>query len=113
MGTIDVWVRQSPENADRIVDAIRDVGFDVPHLVPEMFLADNKIVRMGVPPNRVEVMTSISGVTFEECWAGRKVANWDGMETPVLSLAHLRRNKEASGRYKDLADLVVLPREDR
>lgn len=108
-GDIDLWVRQSPDNAERIVAALRAFGFDTPDLTPELFLADDRIVRMGVPPYRIEVLTSIDGVDFETCWAERELSDWDGVEVPVLSLRRLRENKRASGRLKDLADLDELP----
>ena len=108
-GDIDVWVRQSPENAGRLVAALRAFGFDVPDLVPDLFLVDGRIVRMGLPPNRVEVMTSVSGLAFEDAWARRETSDWDGLAVPVVGLADLRVNKTASGRAKDLADLDELP----
>ena len=110
-GDIDVWVRQSPENAARLVTALRSFGFDVPDLVPDLFLVDGRIVRMGLPPNRVEVMTSVSGLTFESAWGRRETSDWDGLVVPVIGLADLRTNKAASGRAKDLADLDELPPE--
>ena len=108
-GDIDVWVRQSPENAARLVTALRAFGFDVPDLAPSLFLVDGRIVRMGLPPNRVEVMTSVSGLTFESAWERRETSDWDGLAVPVLGLSDLRANKAASGRAKDLADLEELP----
>ena len=108
-GDIDVWVRQSQKNAERVVKALRAFGFDSPDVVPEAFLGDDKIARMGYPPYRAEVMTSISGVSFDECWAQRETSNWGGVDVPVIALADLRKNKRASGRPKDLADLDVLP----
>lgn len=108
-GDIDVWVRQSPENADRLIEALRSFGFDLPSLVPDLFLVDGRIVRMGLPPNRIESMTSVSGLTFADAWAHRETSDWDGLPVPVLSLADLRANETASGRPKDLADLDALP----
>lgn len=108
-GDIDVWVRQSPENAERVVQAVRTFGFEVPGLTPSAFLGDGRIIRMGQPPRRVEILTSISGVAFEDAWAQREVSDWDGVSVPLLSLGHLRQNKKAAGRLKDLADLQELP----
>jgi hypothetical protein len=111
-GDIDVWVRQSPDNAERLVRALRRFGFDAPGLAPDAFLGDGRIVRMGLPPNRVEVLTSVSGVTFDDAWVDRVTSDWDGVPVPTISLRHLRRNKRTSGRPKDLADLVELPDPD-
>ena len=63
---------------------------------------------MGVPPVRLEILTSISGVTFVECYAARVIAELDGVRTSLISLEHLKKNKAASGRYKDLNDLINL-----
>ena len=111
-GDIDLWVRQSPENADRVVAAIRAFGFEAAGLVPARFVGDDKITRMGLPPHRIEVMTSVSGLSFEQAWARRQTTDWDGVAVPVIGLADLRRNKAASGRPKDLADLAELPDPD-
>ncbi len=106
---LDIWVKISPENAARIDRALREFGFASASLSPELFLAHN-IVRMGVPPNRIEILTSISGVEFESCYAEKEmIPIEEGMAIPVISLARLRQNKAASGRLKDLADLESLP----
>ncbi len=106
----DLWVRLSGENATRIVAALTDFGFGVPELQAELFRKEDQIVRMGVPPHRVELMTTISGVTFDECWSSRIEDEWDGVPVAIISLAYLRKNKRASGRLKDLADLEQLPK---
>ena len=111
-GDIDVWIRQSPDNAERGVEAIRSFGFDTPNLIRERFLGDGQITRMGLPPNRIEVMTSLSGVSFDEAWANRITSDWDGVLVPLIDLRRLRQNKLASGRLKDLADLDELPNPD-
>ena len=72
-------------------------------------LTQNNIVRMGVPPLRIEILTSISGVDFDECFKERLTVQIDDVLVPVISLARLRQNKAASGRLKDLADLDGLP----
>lgn len=89
--------------------ALQAFGFDVPDLVPDLFLVDGRGVRMGLPPNRIEVMTSVPGLTFDQAWARRQTSDWDGLAVPVVGLADLRANKAASGRPKDPADLAELP----
>lgn len=106
---IDVWIAPNVENAERCLSAIREFGFATPGLNAESLLEPNNITRMGVPPFRIEVLTSISGVSFEECYAGRVADNLDGVEVSLISLEHLKRNKKASGRLKDLTDLEHLP----
>lgn len=107
-GDLDVWVRRSPDNARRVVAALQAFGFDLPDLVPALFEVPDRIVRMGRPPLRLEVMTSVSGVTFEACYAERDEIDLGGERVPVLSLARLLENKRASGRPKDLDDLDQL-----
>jgi predicted nucleotidyltransferase len=106
---LDVWVRATPANAERILDAIRAFGFDSPQLEPRLFTAPDQIVRFGVPPFRIEIMTSISGVTFETCHPRAIRHDVGGVEVPVISLEDLKANKRAAGRHKDLADLEELP----
>jgi len=106
---MDVFVAQSRENAERLVSALTEFGFGVDALKPELFLKDNQIVRLGVPPMRLEILTSISGVAFAECYGQRAVAGLNGVEVNLIGLAQLRANKAASGRPKDLDDLQHLP----
>jgi hypothetical protein len=106
---IDIWISKSPENVIRVVDAIREFGFDTPNLTPELFLQQRKIVRMGHPPVRIEVMNDIDGVSYEECRSGRVMAEFDGIPVHVIGLADLRQNKRVSARPKDLDDLHQLP----
>jgi predicted nucleotidyltransferase len=105
---IDIWIAINPENAQKVVDAIREFGFNVEGLTSELFLQPNKIARMGVPPFRIEVLTTISGVSFEECYAEKTVDVLDGVEVNIISLKDLKLNKRASGRLKDLNDLENL-----
>jgi hypothetical protein len=80
-----------------------------PVLSPDLFLAPNNVVRMGLPPVRIEILTSVSGVEFEPCYAEKETIRIEEILVPVISLARLRQNKAASGRAKDLADLESLP----
>lgn len=105
---IDVWVACNRSNADRIVEALKAFGFDVPELAPALFLEEQRVVRMGVPPLRIEIMMSVDGVAFETCYRERIVDTIEGMEVSIISLEHLKQNKRASGRLKDLADLEYL-----
>lgn len=106
---IDLWVAVSPENASNLVRAIREFGFLSPDLQESLFLLENKMIRLGNPPFRIEILTGISGVGFDECYRQRTIGTIDGVETQIISLKHLRQNKQASGRLKDLADLGNLP----
>jgi hypothetical protein len=106
---LDVWVRSSPDNATRIVDALHAFGFAATAPDPSLFLSDRTIVRLGVPPFRIELMTSIDGVLFDACAQRALVVEIDGTSVPFISLEDLRANKRAAGRHKDLNDLENLP----
>jgi len=68
---MDIWIAVRPANADRVVAALKEFGFDLPDLSPELFLRPWQIIRLGVPPARIEIATTISGVDFAECYAER------------------------------------------
>lgn len=106
---LDVFVALGRDNAERLVAVLHDFGFDLPEVMPQLFLDPARIVRLGEPPMRLEILTDISGVTFDECRAGSETIDLDGLPVRVIGLADLRRNKRASGRPKDLADLENLP----
>lgn len=106
---MDVWIAIHPLNANKIVTVLKEFGFDVPELSVALFLKKDQIVRMGLPPIRIEITTSISGVDFQECFAERVEDTLDGVTVNLISLHHLKKNKKASGRYKDLNDLENLP----
>src|ERR1035438_9482825 len=95
---LDVWVAINPRNAERVVAGVKDFGFDVPGVGPELFLAERQVIRMGYKPVRIEILTTIEGVDFDECYAHRIVADIDGVPVPVISLQHLKLAKAASGR---------------
>lgn len=105
---MDIWVAMHPENAQKIFSALKDFGLDDPELKPELFLQKTKIIRMGFPPMRLEITTSISGVEFDECYQTRIVDKIDGVEVNLIDLENLKRNKMASGRTKDMADVEKL-----
>ncbi|CAN5644259.1 hypothetical protein BH24ACT22_BH24ACT22_04260 [soil metagenome] len=105
---MDVWVARDNENAERLVATLQEFGFGVEDLNPELFLEEGRVIRMGVPPVRIEVLTSVSGVDFDECYEDRIVERWDDVQVNIISLPKLKGNKRASGRLKDLADLDYL-----
>ncbi len=107
-GDMDLWIATRRDNAVRLVAALRKFGMDGSQFSPELFLQENQIVRMGVPPMRIELLTTISGVSFERCYAERIIDTIDEVEVRIINLKHLKQNKKASGRYKDLEDLQHL-----
>jgi hypothetical protein len=106
---MDVWIAVHHDNAERMVGVLREFGFTDPQLLPDLFLRIPSIVRMGIPPMRIEVLTSISGVEFDQCFAERITDNLDGVSVNIISLPRLKQNKLASRRHKDLNDIENLP----
>jgi len=108
-GYMDIWVAATRQNAERIARVLREFGFAAETVSPELFLEKGRIVRMGVPPLRIELLTGASGVDFSECYSDRKRDVIDGVEVSLISLEHLKLNKKAAARAKDLNDLENLP----
>jgi hypothetical protein len=106
---IDIWIGRSQETAEKMVVVLREFGFDVPNLSPDLFLREDQIIRMGVPPIRLEIFTAIPGVEFASCFRSRTVGEIDEISVSLINLEDLKTNKRASGRNKDLADLDSLP----
>jgi len=106
---MDVWIAVNADNASRTVHALRRFGMNTPELAAELFLEEGKIIRMGVPPMRIEIQTGISGVDFEACFGRRQRVDVGGFEVNVISLEDLKTNKRAANRFKDLDDLEHLP----
>jgi hypothetical protein len=106
---MDIWVAVSADNAARLVEVFRRFGMTDPHVTADLFQQRGKIIRMGVPPMRIEVLTEIDGVDFGECFEARVTAEIDGQPVSLISREKLRRNKLAAGRHKDLDDLENLP----
>ena len=107
-GDMDIWVSRKEENAKSLIEAFKEFGFDVPDLSIELFIKENQVTRIGLPPLRIEVLTTISGVIFEDCFPRRNVASIDNVKINLISLEDLKKNKAASKRYRDLDDLEKL-----
>jgi predicted nucleotidyltransferase len=103
---LDIWISIDPENAGRVAQVLRDFGFAQAEAAT--FLKPRKVIRMGVPPLRLEILTSISGVEFAECYARRRKAELDGIAVSLIDLEDLKRNKRATGRLRDRLDLEQL-----
>lgn len=101
---IDFWIAVNPENAARMVRLIREFGFDVPELSDQLFLTKGRIIRMGVEPVRIEVLTEISGCEFSDCYTRRVHGNLDDVPVTIIGLPDLIKNKLSTGRLRDLND---------
>jgi hypothetical protein len=107
-GDIDLFIEPSIENAQKIMMAIEQFGFGDIGLSVEDFLQDNQVIQLGVAPNRIDLLTFLTGVNFTEAWENRERGEIAGLNVSIISKELLKRNKAASGRSKDLADLEYL-----
>lgn len=105
---LDVWVRPSPENARSVYRALARFGAPMDQVTVADFEHDDTVWQLGVEPLRIDVLTGIEGVNFDEAWPRRAFAKLDGLDVPVISKPDLVRNKRAVGRHQDLADLELL-----
>lgn len=108
-GDIDIWVRMSADNSRRIVHALIGFGFSPNSAKADAFLDPDKIIQVGFPPFRIDILTSLSGLEFSPCYDARVETELDGVKVNFLRLEDLKTNKLASGRLKDLNDLEHLP----
>ncbi len=108
-GDIDIWIAIDKRNAEKVVTVLKEFGFDSPDLSVRLLTQEKQVIRMGVPPVKIDISTTISGVAFTECYEHRIMTDWDGIQVNLIDLDHLKINKKASGRLKDLNDLEHLP----
>jgi hypothetical protein len=101
---LDIWIELSPENADNVLKALDDFGFGSLGLKPEDFLESDQIIQLGYPPNRIDLLTTLKDITFEDCYKARVVVNIQGLKINFIDLENLKKNKRATGRPQDLAD---------
>lgn len=112
-GDMDIWVRVTKENLESTAEALEEFGY-APKTESLPFLTEpSKILRMGMPPFRLEVSTAIDGVEFDECYENRAVFHIDEISVNLISLDDLIKNKRAAGRLKDLADVEELEARNR
>ena len=109
---IDIWVEPTQDNAERLCAALANFGFADLAGATEQFATPERLATLGHPPLRIDIMTSIDGVSFEEGWAGRLEAKLGEYAVPFLGREEFLRNKRASGRPKDLADIALLTEAD-
>lgn len=105
---LDVWLDNSLDNAEKAIEAIKQFGFESVGLTSQDFLARDQVVQLGYPPNRIDLLTSADGVEFASCYASRVSAVIDGTTINFIDLDNLKKNKRATSRPQDLADLDAL-----
>lgn len=107
-GDIDIWVRRNAENARKVLRALSAFGAPVSDLTEQDFTSPDAIVQFGVEPCRIDILTGIDGVEFDDAWNNKLSVIVDDMEVQILSRSDLLRNKLASGRDKDQSDIAWL-----
>ena len=107
-GDMDIWIRRSEENAERVWRALRRFGAPLTGLTEDDLNTPNLVFQIGIAPRRIDILTSIDAVQFDEAWPDRRVVEIEGLSIGVIGRLHLIRNKRAVGRPQDLADVAWL-----
>jgi hypothetical protein len=107
-GDLDVWVEATPGNAAKVMDALRAFGAPLQGLSEADLASPGVVYQIGVPPRRIDLLTSLTGVGFDEAWPNRAMGAFGDLECPFIGRGELTRNKRALGRPRDLADLELL-----
>ena len=105
---IDVWVEMTGENASKIVKALNQFGFGSLDLKESDFVIPDQIIQLGYPPRRIDILTTLPGVEFSECYPAHTTVDVGGVSVNFIDLENLKKNKKATGRHQDLADLENL-----
>lgn len=105
---VDIWIEMSQENANNVINSLEQFGFGSLELKKDDFLIPNQVIQLGYPPSRIDLISTLSGVSFSECYMSRVRSEIDGIFINFIDLENLRKNKLALGRYQDLADLEKL-----
>lgn len=107
-GDLDVWVDPTPENASRVVRALGEFGAPMLDLTERDFAGPGVEFQMGVPPGRIDILTELTGLTFDEAWPGRQAGRFGDLIVNFIGREAFIRNKRATGRPKDLGDIEGL-----
>jgi predicted nucleotidyltransferase len=105
---LDIWIYINTDNAERLISSLNEFGFTSLELESNDFLTYGNVVQLGSPPNRIDLLTSVDGVEFESCYESKFEVEIEGIKMDFINLEDLKKNKKASGRYQDLADLENL-----
>lgn len=111
-GDLDIWVRPTPENAQRVWNALRSFGAPTSRLRPNDFHSPDVVYQIGVAPRRIDILTSVTGLTFEAAWPNRHTVEVEGLSIAFLGRSDLVANKRATGRPQDVADVARLEPEE-
>jgi hypothetical protein len=109
-GDLDFWIGTDPENAEKVVSVLAQFGFASLGMGKDDLTRPNQVLQLGFAPARIDLLTSIDGVEFADCYARKTVVQMDGLGICFISQDDFKRNKRATGRHKDLADVEALER---
>jgi hypothetical protein len=104
-GDLDIWLNPSEQNASLILKAVNEFGFSTYGLTRSDFTKPGNVVQLGYPPLRIDLLTEIDGVTFEECYINRKIVTIEDLEVNFIGYTDLLKNKKESGRPRDIDDI--------
>jgi len=107
-GDMDVWVEATPENAPRVMRALAAFGAPMDPISEADFSSPGAVYQIGVPPGRIDILTALTGLTFDEAWPGRVRHPFGDIEVDFIGRDAFIRNKRATGRHKDLGDIEGL-----
>jgi hypothetical protein len=104
-GDLDIWLNTTPENAEKILQSVNQFGFSSFKLSKEDFIKPGNVIQLGYPPLRIDLLTEIDGVTFQECYKNRKEVLIENMQVNFIGYSDLLKNKKKSGRPRDIDDI--------
>lgn len=107
-GDLDIWIKPSAGNAEKMVAVLNDFGFGSLGLEKEDFLKENYVTQLGYPPLRIDILNSISGVDFDEAYKGKIIGQYEDLDISFINISDFIANKLATGRAKDLGDIDAL-----
>jgi len=105
---LDVWIELSPDNASRVLKTLETFGFGSLDLKPDDFLEESQVIQLGYPPNRIDILTTLKDISFNECYKSRVQVEIQGVRIHFIDIDNLKKNKRATGRSQDLADVENL-----
>lgn len=105
---LDIWIEMTKANAQNLINALDQFGFSALGLTADDFLEANQVIQLGYPPSRIDLLTSADGVDFDCCYPFRVSIELDGVTVPFIDMENLKKNKRATGRAQDIADLEQL-----
>jgi hypothetical protein len=107
-GDLDIGLLPTKDNADQIIESVQEFGVGSLPITAENLQKEEMVIQPGYPPLRIDLLTSIDGVSFEECYPNRKMVTIDGLPVNFIGYHNLIKNKKASGRHQDLGDVENL-----